>query len=137
MGESKLPLYAYVDETGNTGHNLFDEAQPDFFTAALITKGDFDLTFGQRTRAIAQGLGTQELHGKELGTKQLEAAAPDIIKLLRSAKAHFFVSRVEKRYLLATKLFDSLFDSGENAAVAWHNYNLRPLKLGWLSRFRS
>jgi len=87
MGESKLPLYAYVDETGNTGHNLFDEAQPDFFTAALITKGDFDLTFGQRTRAIAQGLGTQELHGKELGTKQLEAAAPDIIKLLRSAKA--------------------------------------------------
>ena len=30
MGESKLPIYAYVDETGNTGHNLFDEVQPDF-----------------------------------------------------------------------------------------------------------
>ncbi len=28
-------LYAFVDETGNTGHNLFDKAQPDFFTAAL------------------------------------------------------------------------------------------------------
>ena len=33
-----------------------------------------------------------------------------------------------KRYLLAVKMFDVLFDSGENAAVAWHNYNLRPLK---------
>ena len=38
MGESKIPLFAFVDETGNTGHNLFDEAQPNFFTAALITK---------------------------------------------------------------------------------------------------
>ena len=30
MGESKLPLYAFVDESGNTGHNLFDVNQPDF-----------------------------------------------------------------------------------------------------------
>jgi hypothetical protein len=64
-----------------------------------------------------------------LGVKQLEAVAADLVKLLRAAKAHFFVSRVEKRYLLATKVFDSLFDSGENAAVAWHHYNVRPLKL--------
>jgi hypothetical protein len=26
-------------------------------------------------------------------------------------------------------MFDVLFDSGENAAVAWHNYNARPLKI--------
>ena len=26
-------------------------------------------------------------------------------------------------------MFDVLFDSGENAAVAWHNYNFRPLKI--------
>src|SRR5262249_2749479 len=48
---------------------------------------------------------------------------------LYAAKANFFVSRVEKKYLLGTKVFDSLFDSGENAAVAWHHYNLRPLKI--------
>jgi hypothetical protein len=28
----------------------------------------------------------------------------------------FFLSRVEKRYLIATKIFDTFFDSGENAA---------------------
>ncbi len=50
MGELKLPIYAYVDETGNTGHNLFDEVQPDFFTGALITKGDFDVAFGENAR---------------------------------------------------------------------------------------
>jgi hypothetical protein len=53
MGQSKIPLYAYVDETGNTGHNLFDAAQPHFYTAALITKGDFDLSFAKPIRAIA------------------------------------------------------------------------------------
>ena len=26
-------------------------------------------------------------------------------------------------------MFDVLFNSGENAAVAWHNYNIRPMKL--------
>lgn len=98
MGASKVPLYAYVDETGNTGHNLFDAAQPDFFTAAMITKGDFDLTFAAPTKVIAQKLGTQSLHGKEPGLGKLESAAPDLLQLLYAAKANFFVSRVEKKY---------------------------------------
>lgn len=51
------------------------------------------------------------------------------LKIFKSSNAHFFVSRVEKRYLLATKIFDTLFDSGENAAVAWHHYNVRPLRI--------
>lgn len=129
MGASTLPLYAYVDETGNTGHNLFDAAQPDFYTAALITKGDFDLAFAGATRAIADRLGTPSLHGKELGVARLESASSEILRILRAAKATFFVSRVEKRYLLGTKVFDTIFDSGENAAVAWHDYNFRPLKV--------
>jgi hypothetical protein len=53
MGQAKIPLYAYIDETGNTGHNLFDEAQPDFFTAALITKGNFD-DMGRRPHCVAR-----------------------------------------------------------------------------------
>ncbi len=129
MGESKIPFFAYVDETGNTGHNLFDEAQPDFYTAALITRGDFDAVFGADVMAIADKLGVKALHGKELGVHRIAAIAPDIIRLLSRAKASFFISRVEKIYLLATKVFDTFFDSGENAAVAWHHYNYRPFKL--------
>jgi Protein of unknown function (DUF3800) len=129
MGESKIPLYAFVDETGNTGHNLFDEAQPDFFTAALITKGDFDASYRDAALVLTSTLGVDSLHGKELGLPRIEAIGEDFLSLLRKSKADFFVSRVEKRYLLATKVFDSLFDSGENAAVAWHHYNLRPFRL--------
>jgi hypothetical protein len=129
MGESRLPLFAYVDETGNTGHNIFDEVQPDFFTGALITRGDFDVAFGKRTRDIAATFGATSLHGQELGIRRLESVAADLLRLFESARPNFFVSRVEKKYLLATKMYDSLFDSGENAAVGWHHYNLRPLRL--------
>ncbi|MDA9416420.1 hypothetical protein XH81_16410 [Bradyrhizobium sp. CCBAU 25360] len=129
MGASKIPVYVYVDESGNTGKNIFDEAQPDFFTAALVSKGDFDLRWGGQVSAIAKKLGVDALHANELGLSRLESIADDLHSLLNTADVHFFVSRVEKRYLLATKMFDVLFDSGENAAVPWHVYNIRPLKI--------
>ncbi|MEZ5901365.1 MAG: hypothetical protein R3D51_17945 [Hyphomicrobiaceae bacterium] len=108
---------------------MFDQAQPDFFTAALITKGDFDAVYASRTRALASSFGATSLHGKDLGIGRLESIAPEFLSLIRSAEAAFYVSRVEKRYLLACKMFDSLFDSGENAAVGWHHYNIRQLRL--------
>jgi hypothetical protein len=129
MGESKIPIFAYVDESGNTGKNIFDQAQPDYYTAALVNKGDFDATYGERIKAIAQKVGAEAIHANELGLGRLEEIAGDLHALLAASKAHFFVGRVEKSYLLATKMFDVLFDSGENAAVAWHNYNIRPLKI--------
>jgi hypothetical protein len=122
-------MFAFVDETGNTGRNLLDETQPDFFTAALITRTNFDLVYPDAVRRIAKSLGAEALHAKDIGLARMESIAPGLRRLFKKADARFFVSRVEKRYLLATKLFDALFDSGENAAVAWHNYNLRPLKV--------
>jgi hypothetical protein len=129
MGESKIPIFAYVDESGNTGKNIFDQAQPNFYTAALLSKGNFDALYTERIRAVARKVGSETIHANELGLDRLETIADDLYALLESSKAHFFLCRVEKRYLLAAKMFDVLFDSGENAAVAWHNYNLRPLKI--------
>jgi hypothetical protein len=129
MGESKIPIFAYVDESGNTGKNIFDQAQPNFFMAALVNKGDFDAIWGERIRVIARQVGAEAVHANELGLGRLEEIAEPLNALLRKSNAHFFISRVEKRYLLATKMFDVLFDSGENAAVAWHDYNFRPLKI--------
>jgi hypothetical protein len=84
---------------------------------------------GERIKAIARKVGADAVHANELGLGRLEIIAGDLYALLEASRAHFFLSRVEKRYLLATKMFDVLFDSGENAAVAWHNYNIRPLKI--------
>jgi hypothetical protein len=36
-------MYAYVDETGNTGNQIFDPNQPLFITAAMMTRVNFDV----------------------------------------------------------------------------------------------
>jgi hypothetical protein len=93
-------MFAYVDETGNTGSNLFDPQQPEFFTAALITKGDFDVIHSSVLRRICRQHGAASLHASVLGFRGIEPMASAILKLLKKADARFFVSRVEKRYLL-------------------------------------
>lgn len=124
-----IEMFAFVDESGNTGSNLFDEAQPDFFTGAFITKADFDAHHSETLRSLCRKHDIEALHASVLGFGPIERIAPDLLKLLQTVNARFVVSRVEKRYLLATKLFDTFFDSGENPAANWSAYNIRVLKL--------
>ena len=120
-------MYVYVDETGNAG--VFDKNQPFFVTAALITKTNFDLLQRRAVGRIASSLGVEELHANELGVGRLNQVAREILAVLKSCDARFSVSRVEKMYLAATKVFDTVFDSHENPAVPWHVYNFKNLKL--------
>ncbi|MEM9013295.1 MAG: DUF3800 domain-containing protein [Pseudomonadota bacterium] len=122
-------MFAYVDETGNTGKNIFDSDQPDFFTGALITKTNFDVLHGKTLQSISVRASVPALHASVMGMGPVENAAGDIFKLLKKIDARFFVSRVEKRYLLATKVYDVFFDSGENPAASWSAYNIKPLKM--------
>lgn len=124
-----IGLYAYVDETGNTGAKLLDDDQPLFITAALLTRSDFDQRFEGEVRAIASSIGETEIHANRLGVGRLETIAPAMLKVVRKAGPAFFLARVEKRYVLASKIFDTIFDSFENKAVPWHIYNTRPLRL--------
>ncbi len=122
-------MYAYVDETGNTGNRIFDPNQPLFITAAMMTRGNFDVIWQSRVARIGKKVGVQALHANELGVGKIEDIALDLLKLVKDAKARFFLSRLEKRYLAATKVIDTYFDSGENLAVPWQSYNLRHLRL--------
>lgn len=125
-------MWAYIDETGNTGNRIFDPEQPIFITAALMTRTNFDLTRSNSVGRIAKSLGVNALHANELGISRIEEIAPGLQKVLKAADARFFVARLEKRYLAAAKVFDTYFDQGENLAVAWHVYWLRPLRLALL-----
>lgn len=122
-------MFAYIDETGNTGANIFDVNQPEFYTAALVTKTNFDLVYKGSLRKVCERQNVDSLHASVLGFGPLEAMAPDILRLLKKSDARFFLSRVEKSYLLVTKVFDTFFDSGENPAVPWTAYNLRHLRI--------
>jgi hypothetical protein len=92
MGESKVPIYAYVDESGNTGKNIFDPSQPDYYAGALIAKGDFDIRYTKQLNAIAAKVGATAIHANELGLVKLETIASDLYELLSNAGTHFFVS---------------------------------------------
>lgn len=122
-------MYAYVDETGNTGNQLFDPEQPVFVTAAMMTKTNFDAVRKGDLKAIAARVGERALHANELGINRIEEIADDLLRIIKRADARFFVSRIEKRYLAAAKVFDTYFDAGENLAVPWHAYWIRPLRL--------
>lgn len=122
-------MFAYVDETGNTGSNIFDEQQPNFYTAALVSRSNFDLLYAARVNALSRDLGVDSIHASLLGARGIEASAREIGKILKASEARFFVSRVEKSYLVATKVFDVFFDAGENPAVSWTTYNSRVLRL--------
>ncbi len=122
-------MFIFADETGNTGKNLFDATQPYFLTAALVTRTNFDVLCAGRIREIARSVDADTLHASELGFEGVEAIADPLLRLFKRKKAYFLISRVEKRYLLATKVIDHIFDSGENPAVPWHVYNIRQLRI--------
>jgi len=121
-------MYAYIDESGNTGSNLFDVTQPTYLTAALMTRTNFDVRFQRKLDSVASKIGCKELHASIIGMQKIEPVAKDLLKIIKEADARFCVSRVEKKYLLVAKLVDVLFDSFENKAVPWHVYNLPELK---------
>ncbi|MEN3972473.1 DUF3800 domain-containing protein [Sphingomicrobium sp. XHP0235] len=122
-------MYAFVDETGNTGGNIFDQYQPVYLTAALVTKTDFDRSQHRPFSKILRGAGVDEIHASVIGLGVVEDIALPVLRLLKRSDCRFVLSRVEKKYLLATKIFDTFFDSGENPAVPWHTYNVRPLRI--------
>src|SRR5436305_665045 len=98
-------------------------------TAALLARSDFDLRFGEDVRAIARAVGADEMHAAVLGVGRLEDLAKDLLKVIRKAGPAFAIARVEKRYVVATKVFDTLFDAFENKAVPWHAYNIPTLRM--------
>jgi hypothetical protein len=122
-------MYAYVDESGNTGYALWDADQPLYLTAAMMTKSNFDIVYAPQVARIAASSDITALHANEMGVARIEKIAGRLCRLVWDADAHFFVARLEKRYLAATKVFDTLFDSFENLAVPTHVYNFRHFKL--------
>jgi hypothetical protein len=95
----------------------------------MATKTNFDLVYEHEVAVVAKKAGVAALHANELGIGRIEPIARDVCRILRAAGAKFVFSRIEKKYLAATKVYDTYFDQGENLAVPWNIYWLKPLKL--------
>ena len=83
-------MYAYIDESGNTGSNLFDLAQPYFLTVAMSSAMDFGDVFRSRVERMANRIGTDHLHASAIGVDGVdgvEAVAAGLIELVEFSQA--------------------------------------------------
>ena len=128
-------MHAYIDESGNTGFNLFDPAQPYFQNVAMSSHVDFDEVFQNRVQRMAERLGVAYLHGNELGVDGVEQIAGSIAELVEFSQVRFYFAAVNKRDVAAIKFYDAIFDPGENPAAPTLGYGIRSLKFTLLFKF--
>ena len=128
-------MYAYIDESGNTGSNLFDPAQPYFLTVAMSSAMDFDDVFRSRVERMANRIGTDHLHASAIGVDGVEAVAAGLIELVEFSQTRFYFAAVNKRDVAALKFFDAIFDAGENRAASRYGYALSPLRFHLVKDF--
>jgi SEC-C motif/Protein of unknown function (DUF3800) len=124
-----VPVQAYTDEAGNSGNNLFDAGQPYFWTGTLLSAGNLDVDCSSAHAECLRIVDRDELHGNDLGLSGIEKIAERLIECFLEEDCWFCFTALEKRHLAATKLFDTLMDSGINRAVSNLHYGVRGLRI--------
>jgi hypothetical protein len=74
-------MFFFVDESGNSGNNLFDLAQPVLSYGVLSSKLNVDVLGGAVHGAILQILGTDSIHASRIGMSGLCAISEALINL--------------------------------------------------------
>ncbi|MER3112388.1 DUF3800 domain-containing protein [Bacillus altitudinis] len=122
-------LYAYTDESGNSGLNLFDKGQPFFWTGTIISPNNLDIEAKELVNFCKEKLGVEELHANALGFGKIEEVAKAITEFIMSSKIRFIFTRIEKGHVPPMKFVDTILDSGVNNAVSPMHYGQRSLRL--------
>lgn len=115
-------MYFHIDESGNTGNNLFDPNQPRLSYGLLSSKTNADALGAPIHQAMLAKLGVKSLHASPLGMGRLEEIAPHLNALHRKMNFEFGLFVIEKRTYALVHLFEAIFDAGLNEAVPWSYY---------------
>lgn len=124
-------MFFYVDESGHTGLNLFDETQPFLYYGVLSSKTNLDVLATSKVKELRQKLGVERLHAAELGNGRLIEIIKDINTLKEKYDLRFDFYTVTKADHALICFFDQVFDQGLNPAVPWSAY-WTPLKYVFL-----
>ena len=74
-------MHFYVDETGQTGRNLFDKTQPVLSYGVLSSDANLDKVAEADLAVIRKTLGVQRLHAAELGLHRLSDLVDTLLVL--------------------------------------------------------
>lgn len=115
-------MFFYVDESGHTGANLFDEAQPTLYYGLLSSSVHLDFVAEPRVQTLRKRLGVDRLHAAQLGNAGLSQIADDLISIQKRFRLRFDLYRVKKPDHAIICFFDQVFDQGMNPAITWTGY---------------
>lgn len=112
----------HIDESGNTGLNLFDENQRRLSYGLLSSKLNVDALGVQAHRKMTNRLGVRALHANEMGARGLVEIADLLHSMQRRFRFGFDYYYIDKPTHALAVLFDAVFDAGINDAVKWDLY---------------
>jgi hypothetical protein len=115
-------MYFYIDESGHTGPNLFDEAQPILYYGVLSSKVNVDALAETRLAAMRKRLGVARLHAAELGNGGLVNIVEGVCSIQKQLSIRFDLYRIAKADHAIICFFDQVFDQGVNPAMTWTGY---------------
>jgi hypothetical protein len=115
-------MYFHVDESGNTGNNLFDSAQPTLSYGVLSSLGNVDELGAGIHRAVLSSLGVESLHAAELGMERIDSIVPLLTELHVQMDFNFDYYFIEKPTYALVQFFEAVYDAGLNDAVEWNHY---------------
>jgi len=115
-------MYFYVDESGHTGANLFDDAQPLLYYGVLSSKLNVDLVAEAGVARLRVQLGVDRLHANVLGNGPLVTIARDLARIQKQLDFRFDLYRIAKPDHAIICFFDQVFDQGLNPAMTWTGY---------------
>lgn len=110
-------MYFYIDESGQTGLNLFDNAQPYLCYGVLSSETDLDNLALKTIQDLRKRLNVERLHATELGNERLLEIVDDIIELQNKFNINFDFYRVFKLDHALISFFDQVFDQNVNPAI--------------------
>jgi hypothetical protein len=123
--------FFYIDESGNTGHNLFDPHQTVLSYGLLSSKTNVDVLGEHIHEKMLQRLSVDALHANELGNGKLTEIASLFGELQAKMRFDFDYFFIEKQAFALSIFFEAVFDAGLNEAVPWHSYST-PLRFALL-----
>lgn len=130
-------MFFYIDESGHTGNNLFDENQPYLYYGVLGSNLNLDILAESVVLNLRKKVGaTERLHAAELGEEKLSLIVPDLLEITKKLDLSFDFYRVRKDDYPVICFFDQVFDQGINPAMTWSGY-WTPLRYVLLAKINS
>lgn len=115
-------MFLHIDESGNSGNNLFDDNQPVLSYGVLSSRWDVDTHASEERKAIAEKVGEDALHANKLGAARLVGAAGLLAELHDRFEFCFDYYYIHKLAFAVVTFFNAVFDAGINPAMKWDWY---------------